>query len=51
MKRKKIFYTLLCLVGGITVGYFANKLTEIYGCILFGVGIALIVYSTFNLTK
>ena len=51
MKNKKILYSILCALGGGIVGFFANQLTEWYGCLLFGIGVALIVYSTINLNK
>ncbi len=51
MKKKKLFYAILCALGSGTVGFFANQLTEIYGCILFGIGVGLMVYSIINLSK
>ena len=38
-------------LGSGTVGFFANHITELYGCILFGIGVALMVYSIANLNK
>jgi len=51
MKNKKILFVILCALGSGTIGFFANHLTETYGCILFGIGIALMVYSIINLSK
>ena len=51
MDKKKILYAILCALGSGMVGFFANQLSEIYGCILFGIGIDLMVYSIFNLNK
>lgn len=51
MDKKKLLYGTLCALGGVMVGFFANQLSEIYGCILFGIGVALMVYSIFNLSK
>ena len=51
MKKKKLLFAIICAVGSGMVGFFANQLSEIYGCILFGVGVALMVYSIFNLSK
>lgn len=51
MDKKKLLYAILCALGGGMVGFFANCLGELYGCILFGIGIALMVYSIFNLSK
>ena len=51
MNKKKLFFAIICALGSGMVGFFANQLSEIYGCILFGVGVALMVYSIFNLSK
>ncbi|MBR6641909.1 MAG: hypothetical protein IKL08_06940 [Clostridia bacterium] len=51
MKKKKLLFAIICALGSGMVGFFANQLSEIYGCILFGVGVALMVYSIFNLSK
>ena len=51
MKGKKLLYSSLCALGGGMVGFFANRLNEIYGCVLFGIGVGLMVYSIANLSK
>lgn len=51
MRMKKILFAIICALGSGMVGYFANHLTEVYGCILFGIGVAIMVYSIFNLSK
>ena len=51
MKKKKLLYAILCALGGAIIGFFANHLTEWYGCVSFGLGVALMVYSMFNLNK
>ena len=51
MKKNKLLFAILCALGGGFVGFFANQLTEVYGCILFGIGVALMVYSIINLNK
>jgi len=51
MDKKKLLYAILCALGGGMVGFFANQLSEIYGCIFFGIGVGLMVYSIFNLSK
>ena len=51
MKKKKMLYAILCALGGGIIGFFANQLTEWYGCVFFGLGVALMVYSIFNLNK
>lgn len=49
--KKKILYSILCALGGVMIGFFANKLSEVYGIILFTLGIALMVYSITKLSK
>ena len=51
MKNKKILYIITCALGSGIVGFFANYLTWVYGSILFGIGVALMVYSIINLSK
>lgn len=51
MKKKKIIYAVFCALGSGMVGFFANQLAEVYGCILFGIGVGLMVYSIINLSK
>ena len=51
MKKKKLLFAIICALGSGMVGFFAYQLSEIYGCISFGVGVALMVYSIFNLSK
>ena len=51
MKKKKLLYAILCALGSGAVGFFANQLSEIYGCIFFCIGVALMVFSIANLSK
>ena len=51
MKNKKIIYVITCALGSGMIGFFANHLTKVYGSILFGIGVALMVYSIANLNK
>ena len=51
MKKKKLLFAILCALGSGTVGFFANQLTEVYGCVLFGIGVGIMVYSIINLSK
>lgn len=51
MNKKEFIYLLACTLGGGMVGFFANKLNEIYGIILFTVGVVLITYSVNKLNK
>lgn len=50
-KKKRLIYSMLCAAGSVMVGLFANQLTELYGCVLFGLGVGLMVYSMINLNK
>lgn len=51
MNKKKLIYVILCALGSGMIGFFANHLTKTHGCILFGLGVALMVYSINNLNK
>ena len=51
MKRKRILWAILCALGSAAVGFFANRLTEAYACVLFGLGVGLMVWSITNLSK
>jgi len=51
MKNQKMLYTILCALGSGAIGFFANKLTEAYGCIFFGIGVFLMVFSIIKLNK
>ena len=51
MKKQRLLFAILCALGGGIIGFFANQLTEWFGCLLFGFGVALMVYSIINLSK
>jgi len=51
MKKKNILYGLLCVIGGILIGAFANQLDTVLGCILFVCGIISVVFSSIMLGK
>ena len=51
MNKKKTLHTILCILGSIMIGYFANHLSTLYGSILFVIGIILLVYSSVKLNK
>ena len=48
---KKNFLTLGCVIGGVSVGYFANKVTTPLGFTLFALGVLLLVISIGFLSK
>ena len=51
MKKKKMLYAILCAVGSGIIGFLANYLNVWYCCVLFGLGVSLMVYSIINLNK
>lgn len=51
MKKKRLLYAILCALGSGMIGFFANQLTKVYGSVLFGIGVGLMVYSIINLSK
>ena len=51
MKNKKILNAIMCSLGSGMVGFFAKDLNEIYGSILFTIGIVLMVSSIIKLSK
>ena len=51
MKKEKTLYGILCGIGGILIGLFANRLNTIYGGGLFTLGVLLLVFSIIKLNK
>ena len=51
MKKQRLLFAILCALGGGIIGFFANQLNEWFGCVVFGLGVALMVYSIINLSK
>ena len=51
MNNSKMTYAMFIAMGSGMIGFFANQLTEVYGCVLFGIGVALLVYAMANLGK
>ena len=51
MKKQRLLFAILCALGGGIIGFFSNYLNEIYGCLLLGFGVALMVHSIINLSK
>ena len=48
---KKVFYAFCCGAGGALIGYWAKSLDTVIGCLLFTLGIILIVGSLTSLSK
>lgn len=42
---KKTFQIICCAVGSGTIGFFANQLNTVLGCVCFSLGIVLLVIS------
>ena len=45
MNMKKAFQVICCAVGSGMIGFFANQLNTVVGCVFFTLGIALLVGS------
>ena len=48
---KKSFQVICCAVGGGMVGFFANQLNTVVGCVFFTLGVALLVGSIILVSK
>ena len=42
---KKILHNICCALGSGIIGFFANQLNTVYGCVLFTLGVAMLVAS------
>ncbi|MBR6796705.1 MAG: hypothetical protein IKM53_05080 [Clostridia bacterium] len=42
---KKAFLVICCAAGGGMIGFFANQLNTVVGCVFFALGVALLVGS------
>ena len=42
---KKVFQIICCAAGGGMIGFFANRLNTVVGCVFFTIGVALLVGS------
>ena len=51
MKKKKLLFAILCALGSGTVGFFANQLNTVVGCVFFTLGIVLLVGSIVLVSK
>ena len=48
---KKVFQVICCAVGAGMIGFFANQLNTIIGCVFFTLGIVLLVGSIILVSK
>jgi len=51
MDKEKIIYGILCGIGGILIGLFANKLNTVLGGGMFSLGIVILVFSIIKINK
>ena len=48
---KKIFQVICCAIGAGMIGFFANQLNTVIGCVFFTLGVALLVGSIILVSK
>ncbi len=48
---KKVFQVICCAAGAGIIGFFANQLNTIIGCVFFTLGVALLVGSIVLVSK
>ncbi len=48
---KKVFQIICCAVGGGMIGFFANQLNTVVGCVFFTLGVVLLVGSIITVSK
>ncbi len=48
---KKAFQVICCALGSGMIGFFANRLDTVYGCVLFTLGVAMLVGSIVLISK
>ena len=48
---KKVFQVICCATGSGMIGFFANQLNTIIGCVCFTLGVALLVGSIILVSK
>ena len=51
MNIKKVFQVICCAVGAGMIGFFANQLNTVVGCVFFTLGVALLVGSIILVSK
>ncbi len=48
---KKVFQVICCAIGSGMIGFFANQLNTVVGCVFFTLGVALLVGSIILVSK
>jgi len=48
---KKVIQAICCAVGGGMIGFFANQLNTVIGCVFFTIGVVLLVSSIILVSK
>ncbi len=48
---KKVFHVICCAAGAGMIGFFANQLNTVVGCVFFTLGVALLVGSIIFVSK
>ncbi len=48
---KKAFHVICCATGSGMIGFFANQLNTVVGCVFFTLGVALLVGSIILISK
>ena len=51
MNIKKVFQVICCAVGSGMIGFFANQLNTVTGCLFFTLGVTLLVSSIVLVSK
>ena len=51
MDIKKLFQVICCAVGAAMIGFFANQLNTVVGCVFFTLGVAFLVGSIILVSK
>ena len=48
---RKIIQVICCAIGSGMIGFFANQLNTVIGCVCFTLGVVLLVTSIFKINK
>ena len=51
MNIKKVFQVICCAAGAGMIGFFANQLNTVIGCVFFTIGVVLLVSSIILVSK